>query len=284
MALRWRRLLLYGASLLLALSFGYVAMRAMVAVRVRYQLQQELTDYKRTFQKDAANFQRWMASSKDRLDPAQLWQMNKQLQWMQAQANVPSGVNHSYAAAIAEAVLTPWSSTSSGTITWAGTSDPYPGPRELYTVKLADSGIRWLDRRETAITRRWVLLAGWLWLLLPLSFVVLPVSRRRAKVRWAHLGRVTGYGSFVFFSLLLASLLLRAIGVMWESGQGGSFAAVHLLWRWVPIPMLMVWWWAATSRYLCLPHGWAVVGLLSVLCALLFLAAVILLVPWLLFV
>ncbi len=284
MAIRSRRLLLYVGALFLPILFGYVSIQTTIAARTRYQVQQSIVDYRRELQQQLTQYQQWLASPESRpYGVASTGRLRLAVQQMQAEVNAAAGVNHSYTAAVVEAVFTPWAATSAGTITWPGATGPYPAPRELYGMRLTYSAGRGLDWPEINASERRVVLAAWLWLLLPVSFVLLPVSRRRAKVRWAHLVRVTAYGSFVFFSLAFASLLLAGVGLMWQGGQAGLFATAHLVWRWVPIPMLMVWWWAATSRYLCLPHGCAVVGLLSLLCALLFIAAGIFLVPWLLF-
>ena len=128
-----------------------------------------------------------------------------------------------------------------------------------------------------------VLLGVWMWLLVPISFVMLPVSRRRAKVRWAHLARVTAYSTFALSVPPGGSLVLAGIGFAWPGGQSAMFLGAHLLLRLVPISVLVLWWGVATGRYLRLSHSWLVAGLLGLLCGLLFLAVVFHLAPWLLY-
>ena len=83
-------------------------------------------------------------------------------------------------------------------------------------------------------------------------FAFLPISRRRAKVRWAHLVRIGAYS--------LALLVLPPIAVLLGAFVIGVFAALF-----TPI-LLFVWWWQATARYLRMPHA-VVVALAAVVMA-----------------
>lgn len=103
---------------------------------------------------------------------------------------------------------------------------------------------------------------------LPLSLVLLPVSLRRAKVRWAHIGRV------FLYSLALPLLLLQATVAVWLTAAIGWPAEriddeMWMLPTMFALPvMLMCWWWAAIKHYLRLPHALAVVVVHAVLCVL----------------
>jgi hypothetical protein len=90
-----------------------------------------------------------------------------------------------------------------------------------------------------------------------LTFAALPVTRRRCKVRWAHIARVACYGLALFVPVLVASLLAFPVAArmgLWYSARGwlAGFA-----WLILP-PAEVAWWAAATSRYLRMPHAWAV--------------------------
>lgn len=105
-------------------------------------------------------------------------------------------------------------------------------------------------------------------LLCALGFVVLPVSRRKAKVRWRHIGRITLYG----LALLSPPVLIYAAALggptLVELVTQSSFALLArlslILMNVAGImvvlyfPLELIWWSTATSRYLKMPHGWGV--------------------------
>jgi hypothetical protein len=143
---------------------------------------------------------------------------------------------------------------------------------------------RWVSPLAAA-----VLLAG---VLLPVSFGVLPDTLRRARVRRAHLARVSLYsiaGAMVCAQLALPleaglNSLLDAYGPMgiYDARTGAPLLGIEiegvrasqiapcLVFLWV-----LLWWHAATGRYLRLPHAAAVT---VVMVGLSMLAAVVLLV------
>ena len=57
-----------------------------------------------------------------------------------------------------------------------------------------------------------LVVAMWIALTMPFAFVLLPVSRRRAKVRWGHLVRVGCYGLAIPSGVFAAMLLCLAVG------------------------------------------------------------------------
>jgi hypothetical protein len=103
--------------------------------------------------------------------------------------------------------------------------------------------------------------------LCPAGFLTLPVSRRRAKVRYAHIHRVTLY-SVTLLVLPIGGLLggpmlhllarrLSIAYVLWVA----SFVVV------IAYPVLLtIFWSCATGRYLKMGHAWGV-GLAVVLMA-----------------
>jgi hypothetical protein len=104
-----------------------------------------------------------------------------------------------------------------------------------------------------------------------LTFAALPISRRRCKVRWSHIARVTIYG---YVLVLPAVALSLAASPMTMSGaRGGSFLAPLAVGAWGALPpMEVAWWTAATSRYLRMPHALGVGLAVAVVGALLALA------------
>jgi hypothetical protein len=90
-----------------------------------------------------------------------------------------------------------------------------------------------------------------------LTYAALPITRRRCKVRWSHIVRVTLYGYALFAPavvLFLAATPTSRAG----AAVGGLLAPVASV-AWLAIPFMEVaWWTAATSRYLRMPHAWGV--------------------------
>lgn len=154
---------------------------------------------------------------------------------------------------------------------------------------LAEEFPRLLQRRHSALSRYGVrpvkaldrvvpafFLAGWSVLGLTLttaSFAALPITRRRAKVQWRHIGRVCVYGMGLTF---LFVLFMLAMTIVWVTGAAGM--AGLPTWRmvmnaadtWMVAFVLLIgwqvyWWWAAVSRYLRMPHAPAVAIILVLL-------------------
>jgi hypothetical protein len=166
---------------------------------------------------------------------------------------------------VVQSALLPYSDTSPGAITYpAGMytsrpfTTPFPPPaRQLEVVwgGLFDSPILLLLLGTTVLC--------------PAGFLALPVSRRRAKVRYAHIHRVTLYSATI--------LVLPIGGLLAEPSLqmlGGYFWTARILWvaavaAIVVEPVLLVIWWScATGRYLKIRHPWGV-GLAVVVMAML---------------
>ena len=192
-------------------------------------------------------------------------------------------VKLSYGAAIAEAMFTPWGWTSSGTIGTSRGVGPYVAPRDIHVTllqKISSRETRRLThRRQVMATATAAGLALWVWLGVPLSFVLLPISRRRARVRWGHLVRVAVYGLVVPVLVVTAVVLCLGVGYAVEPWRDNMIVTVHTLCRYAPVPLLVVWWAAATGGYLGIPNHWPVALLLSVMVTLLYLAGLWLAAP-----
>ncbi|MHC4127342.1 MAG: hypothetical protein ACYS1E_01790 [Planctomycetota bacterium] len=90
-----------------------------------------------------------------------------------------------------------------------------------------------------------------------LSFAALPFTRRRCKVRWSHLVRVTLYGYVLGVPALLLSLAAMPMAV--AEMRAGALVEPLAAVAWGALPFMAVAWWAAaTSRYLRMPHAWGV--------------------------
>jgi len=106
--------------------------------------------------------------------------------------------------------------------------------------------------------------------LLPIGFVLLPVSRRKAKVKLVHLLRIAIYGISIVFMPFLVIVFYVGFDIVNQNVLGwilignlvlpGSQFFIY----WGPYPMIICWWAVATTHYLKMPHGWAVSILLSI--------------------
>ncbi|MCH8152044.1 MAG: hypothetical protein IH830_06690 [Planctomycetes bacterium] len=237
-AVRRGRLALYLFSLLLLPVLLYAAEQATIAVRVRY--------------------------------------------YLAGQTPFVTTINHSYFAAILEAVFKPTSSRSGGSIITTAGWAPYASPNQLHEAfeTIAAGPGPWPSGNAFVQSIRPVLfiwsVAAILYILLPASFILLPVSRRRAKVRWVHVARVAAYSFFLpilFASTFFACGMVGYVLDNWRDSAPVAALGINLF---LPIPLLIVWWAVAIKRYLRMPHGWAVAVLLALMSSLFVAAGLVL--------
>lgn len=106
-----------------------------------------------------------------------------------------------------------------------------------------------------------------LWALFtPLPFIVLGTTFKTARVRRAHLLRGLCYSlGPVMLSVILGVMVRALVGLPTWVWSFGAWQTVKLLLLWYTIPaaaMLARHWWVFVHRYLRLPHGAAIVGLM----------------------
>lgn len=139
---------------------------------------------------------------------------------------------------------------------------PFAAP-SIYSDELV-----WL-LRETHTAHLVVFLLAYM-ALLPIGFVLLPVSRRKAKVKPTHLMRIAIYGISIYFMPFLVIVILVGIDIVNRFALGWTFIATWVMRGsllfifWGVYPMVICWWAVATTHYLKMPHGWAVSILLSI--------------------
>jgi hypothetical protein len=291
-ALRRRRLLIYIVFLLLVFSLLYVAVQATAAVSVRWLVEQQLIEYRKMLPSTLASMRRIMdgnsrdpetlkaAGWSDEQIEASLKYYEAEIARLQAAINAPVVVNQSYLNAICEAVVFPRSAFSNGTVQdptgWYGTA--YPAPIELYGV-LQNAAVGGpvpamddiaIDLLATAVAFYGVGIVGLP--VLPLTMALLPVSRRRARVRWPHILRVFLYSLFipVFFAYAVLGGIVVSLML---AGQQGPFLT-FIIGAVGPWAGIVVWWAAAIRHYLRMPHALPVAFLLAVLSFLLLVAVI----------
>lgn len=111
-------------------------------------------------------------------------------------------------------------------------------------------------------------LAALFGLLCAAGFAALPISRRIARVRWTHIGRVAIHG----LALLAPATALIPAGtvlVMLRAGPASAagWAIVYAGHAWVAafFPMQVWWWKTATGLYLRMDHAWGAALAISVM-------------------
>lgn len=264
--------------LLLPLLLSWIVMQTGAALRVRLLVQRQAIMQVRQTQPQITRLRRMLADTT--LDTVWRIRLQQQLVMFQRFSAANWLVRHSYPAAIAEAVLVPWRSKSSGAVnTWVG-PQPYTPPRDLHVLAMGETGRArvLLNMTTRVLTMTGMLAATWNAVTMPLAFVLLPWSRRRAKVRWAHLLRVGCYGLAVVPVLVAVTFLLVAIGYAVSGLQPASLAAAHLLGRYGIVLVTVVWWAVAIRCYLYIPRGWVIAPALAVLLLLLLAVGVLLVV------
>jgi len=187
---------------------------------------------------------------------------------MRAQINTPPTIQMSYPMAVLEAIFVPLAQWSSGTIVLGdGTALPYPAPVHLYDLigSVRTGPASWDEELALRLALTLLTICGLL-VLMPASFILLPVSRRLAKVRWAHVARIFIYSAFAFITVLMIMLSAGIWYLIFDSQIALAIFRGLPPVAWICIT---IWWAVAIRRYLKMPHAGAVAGLLSFMLALL---------------
>ena len=263
MPTRPARLTAYLVMLLLPILFAWVTLQTVVAIRVRNLVQQQMQSQ----QQQVLGYVKMLQSSlkDENLSAQRRLDLQRQLAWVTATPIWT--VNHSYSAAVAEAVLFPWRSSSGGTMTLSGVAQGYVAPCDLYAT-LSNQTVRGRSawRMEGAVlTRRCFGVGMWIAITMPLAFVLLPISRRRAKVRWGHLARVACYGLVIPAAIVTCMLGCVVVGYFFAGWQTRLDRVAHAVGRFGMVLGVIVWWAAAIRCYLHIPHGWAIAPIFAIL-------------------
>ena len=259
------RLVAYLVMLLLPILLAGATVQTVAAIRVRNLVQQQLQSQQGQLVGYVNSLQTMLKdedlSTELRLDLQR--RLAQTLQW--ANAAPTWSVNHSYAAAVAEAVLLPLGSSSWGTMTTSGVAQGYVAPRDLHATLLSSTGRTSRCQMTGSITLVGFAVGMWIAITMPLAFVLLPISRRRAKVRSGHLARVACYGMVIPSVIATASLVLVAIGYVFDGLRPALHSTAHILGTFGVAILTIGWWIAAIRCYLHIPHGWAVAPIFAFL-------------------
>ncbi len=283
MPIRWRRIFAYFVLLAFPFLIGYVAIQTAAVVRMRLNTNQMFDDQFQTLPQFIVRLQQ-QAQSPDFLqaDPLIQQRLSTRIQEMQLMTRTSYSIDYSFRAALADAIFLPFGDTVRGTVTTPWAKVPYPTPSELRQPTAVWGGA--IAGGRSDLERFIGIFAGlglglWVYLLFPVTFVFLPASRRRAKVRWAHVFRVCCYGFFIPSTVLCASVLVLAIRDAFPAVPGWTLVAGATIASYSLVPMLMVWWATAIKFYLHISHAWSVVFLLIIMLSLIYLGALWAVVP-----
>lgn len=267
--IRWRRLAGYVGAMLLPFIVSYVVVQAGVAIYVWRAIDREFNDYKQQLPtllaQTEASYQSGLRNNVTKHELERREQMVIQLR-DQLQHNPV--IEHSIVLAIGEAVLLPTAKRSRGKVRWGSNVGPYTAPHNLHEHMWRDLSIRGVSQRPGASVLSKmsdVLPFLPLVLLMPASLVLLPVTRRKAKVRWAHIWRAMIYGLVWPVTVILVVAWAASVSRFDFPGSDAidNFSDV------LGVPLLIItlfaWWWAVISRYLCIRFGWFVSFMLLVM-------------------
>jgi hypothetical protein len=276
--IRWLRLGMYGLLIpFLIILPLYVIGQTTLALRARSVIQQNLVQTTlnkpimiQSLQQQKQNYLAHAARAGQ--SPQQIattvQQIDAQIAQLQGAAFTPY-VDSSALATTIEALIFPLAEESSASIVVGpGMTQPYLAPAYLLMYGGQLSSGPGIASDVMRLSLAWLAWGVGMSFLLPFSLALLPFSLRKAKVRWAHVVRVAAYG------MIIPVLLLAVAGFTLGLAAYTSVATqpTSPLIRIVPWLAVALWWHAAISRYMKIPHAWLAVGLLTLMCLLVLLA------------
>lgn len=130
-----------------------------------------------------------------------------------------------------------------------GTWDELPSPRAVMLARF-----RWPNDARSLI--KIVMYAMLLHVMMPLGFVLVPASRRIARVRWAHVIRIAAYSFMLLWIPLLTMLFSLPKGnTVWPLEYQRMLGWLGLTCFVVTPVALFIWWRYAIGNYLKMPHA-----------------------------
>lgn len=279
-AIHGLQLAMYVALLLLPALFLYVGVQGWMATQMRSTVQTRLASRAATRAQSIIVLQTRIQRSTSSLTgdanndawfKAEIASMNAEIAGLQALGSAVERIDASWLSTTWEAWSSPLSRTSNASIVGPNgvSMTSYPPPRSLWPYFNSSVWRSLSSFSEQYLSIIWLIWGVAMTALLPLSFALMPFSMRRAKVRWAHVVRATAYSLFIPLTMIWITALLLgpAIFFGWKDAE-------HLygsLVRYVPWLAIALWWHAAASRYLKIPHAWLTIALLTLMCLLILL-------------
>lgn len=267
--IRWRRLRGYLVLLVLPILLLYALEQGAFAVRTWQIINQLTAAYPQQAAATLAINRRTLADAEALgiATPEQLNKLRRSIRIMQPASLKAPVINHSLAKAILEAVFMPLAPLSSGSITYTWGLQSYPAPRDIHSFVLnpplraiGGPSVSYYYLKKLVILPELILP---LFIGIPLGFMLLPMSRRRAKVRWRHIGRVTIYSLFLPIAIVYPASILIVLALTVPGMERLGWQLSLLLTNTVLWIALLLWWIFAIRNYLKIPRGWLVAPVLA---------------------
>jgi len=258
--IRWPRLIVYMLLLALPLLMTYVMAQTSIAILARQAVQDDIAARAQSLPFQIQHLQRYRALVASGESLANLDDQARQLALAGYDAQITA---HRAAIGTIESIdLSAWRTTletlaqplgrwSSALIVSPGGARPYPAPIDQPGMAFQSTPLRSSTYFLIggAIIAVWLIWGAGIAFSLPISFVFLPFSLRRAKVRYRHLMRIA-----VYSLIIPATCITLAIGVMcvaWSVfASDEAVVFITKASRYVPWLAVALSWQAATSRYL----------------------------------
>ncbi|MGI9015388.1 MAG: hypothetical protein ACR2GY_14240 [Phycisphaerales bacterium] len=276
--IRWRRLVMYVAILILPFVLLYVAAQSWAALQVRASY---ISRFAEIFNVQIAADSQQVATLKSNLEL-----------WGQPESRYADRVNNAIAAleismaqnrklaanplvptplqVTWEHVISPLKQRSSLQMTYpSGLRQPYVAPVDIWdsvidarfipTAAAWQPSYWWNMQYRAKRGALWFITACTYVLLFPLTLLVLPATLRRRKVRLAHVGRVVMYS--VLMVPVLFVIVALCVGVFTTASRVSPVICRIAIGS--TLVMLLVYYGFALSRYMKLPRAWFVTAMLS---------------------
>lgn len=111
------------------------------------------------------------------------------------------------------------------------------------------------------------------------AYVVLPVSRRVARVRWIHIVRIAMYGAVPIMLIaaleMIGTVLITVGNETWPLLALNVVVVVMIATGFAFFPVLFIWWSTASGRYVRMQYPWAIGASVTVLGVLFSLTALV---------
>ena len=208
--------------------------------------------------------------------------LQAQINSLKTQGQKPGSINFTLTKAIIEAVVFPLRRYSNGVIAYPQGNQPYPAPMSLHVIVLRQTQSFSRSRKLNLPIRqtiRSMIMQAMLFPGIPLAFLLLPISRQVAKVRWVHIARVLLYSLFLPVTLLCILAVLFATGTFIAPLESFSYKLGIWIFDYGIWVALIAWWALATRHYLKMPHGWMIAIIFALLIGLLTASVLFLTVP-----
>lgn len=140
----------------------------------------------------------------------------------------------------------------------------FPSPVQFWNVILSDPNLRSISNLARMIPQTFagMMISITATMFMGASFLLLPVSRKRAKVRWRHVVRPAIYSLNIMAVAFAVSILILSVMILTNSSSAWGITLAGLSPAWLGV----IWWGAIMKHYHRIPHGYLTALVLMFLC------------------